>query len=431
MDNLRIPKNSRIKGLFVYCNKCKHKSKSQLPFSTDCTHPFEKQVYKAIITIPNTKRVRAKVLTTKDINEAIKQTLDFEKSLKENDYQKNEEITIIEYKPQDLLHAIAMYKDYTKNKNLYDFQKKVRSTDHKKQVELYLKRFLDSLIEGKVRVSELLLKNINDYHVDIFYKYLKSKPFENRTFNRHIDTVSEFFNYLIKNKKYSLHNYFAPINVTRLRVNRKVVSVSIKEFKELLDSIKQENGVEILSTGEKKYHYFDWLKEAFEFALYTGFRRDAVVNVKFSDIYEQDGKPLYIQCEDYKYNLANNLTKEGAKKYIYAPVIKDLYTFLLNAGYEKYRGTDRYIVAPNSNRLRQTIKIDMSRSFTHYYNQLKTNKKREFKHLRKTYITLLNNFTHNKAEVITGHSGQGIILKSYQDPTVFSDVLMNFQLIAS
>ena len=429
MDNLKIPKNIRIKGLFVYCNKCKYKSKSQLPLSTDCSHPFEKQVYKAIITIPKTKRVRAKTLTTRDINEAIKQTLDFEQTLRDNDFKRNDELKVSEYKPEDFVHAIALYKDYINNRKLYRHQIKARSKEHREQVERMIDRFVNSLIDGSVRVSELLLKDINDYHVDIFCKYLDSTSFENRTYNRHIDVVSEFFKFLINSKRYDLKNYFSPQNFIRKRVNPEVRSISIKEFTELLGSITQENGIETLSTGGKKYHYFNWLKETFEFALFTGFRRDAVVNVRFSDIYEQNGKPIFIKCEDYKYNRAHNLTKERDKKYIYSPVIKDLYDFLIRIGYNNYKSTDRYIIAPECSYQRSTIKVEMSRSFSHYYKQLNTNKDIQFKHLRKTYITLLNNFTKGKAEVITGHSGQQIIMHSYQDPTVFSDVLTNFQLV--
>lgn len=429
MDNLRIPKNSRIKGLFVYCNKCKIKSKSYFTTSPECNHPHDKQVYKAIINIPGTKRVRAKVLTTRNFNEAIKQTLDFEQTLRDNDFKKNDEVKVEEYKPQDLLHAIGLFKDYIKNRNLYKHQIKVRSKAHVHQTEKFLERFITSLIEGNVRVSELLLKDINDYHVDVFCKYLDSKPFENRTYNRHIDVVSEFFKFLINTKHYELKNYFSPQNFIRKRVNPEVRSISIKEFSELLSLITQENGVEILRTGLKKFHYFSWLKETFEFALFTGFRRDAVVNVKFSDVYEQDGKPIFIKCEDYKYNRAHNLVSERDKKYIYSPVIKDLHDFLIKMGYDDYKGTERYIVASECSYQRSTIKVQMSRSFTHYYKQLNTNKNIQFKHLRKTYITLLNNFTRGKAEVITGHSGQQIIMRSYQDPTVFSDVLMNFQLV--
>jgi len=72
----------------------------------------------------------------------------------------------------------------------------------------------------------------------------------------------------------------------------------------------------------------------------------------------------------------------------------------------------------------------MSKSFTHYYKLLGNRKELSFKSLRKTFVTLVNNFTNGQGEVITGHSGQGIIKKSYHDQTVFDKVLDDFRLIS-
>jgi len=70
----------------------------------------------------------------------------------------------------------------------------------------------------------------------------------------------------------------------------------------------------------------------------------------------------------------------------------------------------------------------MSKAFTHYYSQLGTDKKLQYKHLRKTFITIINHFTNGRAEVITGHSGQPIIKKNYQDQKVFDDVFQDFRM---
>lgn len=70
----------------------------------------------------------------------------------------------------------------------------------------------------------------------------------------------------------------------------------------------------------------------------------------------------------------------------------------------------------------------MSKAFTHFYSLLGKEKSLSFKNLRKTYITLLNNFTNGKADKITGHSGQQVILKHYQDPTVATEVIEGFRI---
>ena len=123
------------------------------------------------------------------------------------------------------------------------------------------------------------------------------------------------------------------------------------------------------------------------------------------------------------------MVEDYEKKYIHSPIIYELGLVLRRLGYKKYKNTDRYIIAGDSKRKRETLKEDMSKSFTHYYKLLGNEKELSFKNLRKTYVTLVNNFTNGQGEVITGHSGQGIIMKSYHDQTVFNHILDNLRLI--
>lgn len=429
MTGLNIPKGKNVRGLFVFCNQCKSKAKPHLTPSAKCNHPIDKQHFKAILTIPGAKSVRTKILST-NLDDAIKEMIDFENELKANSFQtqKTEEKQVI--KTHLLLDCVYLYMDFLTNKNVNVYQKKERSHAHVKQVELYIIRFLDSLKINGVNINGFDIRQLNEKHADYFYNYLNKNEMANRTFNRHIDTVSEFFNYLIKNKSYDLVNNFAPNLFPRRRINARIDIVTIKEFKKLLELVGYENGKETLKDGTNKYHYYDWIKQAFELGLFSGRRRDEIINMTFSDIVEENGKPLYIKTEDYKYNLRNNLKREEEKKFIIVPVIKDLHLFLQKIGYEKYKGTSRYLIAPDSERTRATLKDDMSKSFTHYYNQLKTGKQLSFKHLRKTYITLLNNYTNGHADIITGHSGQGIIMKNYHDKKVFNEVVNDFSMVS-
>jgi hypothetical protein len=134
--------------------------------------------------------------------------------------------------------------------------------------------------------------------------------------------------------------------------------------------------------------------------------------------------------EDYKYNRRHNLVDENEKKYVYSPIIYELGLVLQRMGYNKHKNTDRYIIAGDSTKQRDTLKEDMSKAYSHYYKLIGNDTKLSFKHLRKTYITRLNNYTNGEAEVITGHSGQGIIMKNYHDQKVFGDVLEKFRMIS-
>jgi len=107
--------------------------------------------------------------------------------------------------------------------------------------------------------------------------------------------VSEFINYFINNKGIQLRNYFSSTNVQRKRIVSQNETISIKDFERLLSVITEDNGEQVLSTGEKKYHYHNWLRDAFELALLSGGRRDEIMLMKFSDIIEQDGKLICIR----------------------------------------------------------------------------------------------------------------------------------------
>lgn len=427
MNNLELPKNKRIKGLYIYCNGCNKKfSKSHR-----CSFPVERQVYKAIFTIPATTKTKTKVLNTRNLDEAIKLTLEFEQELKINNYYLTKTTNVIENTPQDLNGCISMYLDYLDNQNVWEHQKKVRTKEHIKQVTRYLIRFAEALKISGLNIRNLPVSCISNEHVSIYHSYiLNMEECSNRTYNRHMDTVSELFQYLINIKQYPLVNFFSSKNIQRKRVNPRIQSITTSDFKKLLSIVTPKNGVQVLLTGERKHLYFDWLIDAFELGLYTGRRRDEIVNMKFSDIIEEDGIPRLIESEDFKYNIKNNLFSETEKKFCYSPVFMDLNDFLIKIGYEKYKGTDRYLIASESKMTRTSIKDKMSKAFSHYYSLLNTGRQLQFKHLRKTYITRLNHFTNGQAEIITGHSGQEIIMKNYHDQTVFNNVIRNFRMIS-
>lgn len=431
MKKLIIPKTKQTKGLFVFCSRCRMKSKTQLMASDKCSHPIENLKYKAVVGLSGTTKYRSLTLKSRQVDVAIKECVEFEKKILRNSNLRlidNDQERVL---PQDFVGCVQMYFDYLDNKNVFEHQRKERSVELIKQIKRYLRRFVIALVESGVKVRGMQINDISNAHVAVFHSYIMKKynP-ANRTYNRHMDTLSELFRYLIEKKQYNVTNYFSSHNVVRKRTSSRILTVSIEKFHALLESITEANGVQTLNTGEKKYHYQRWLRDAFELALLTGGRRDEIINMKYSDIVEVDGRPAYIKREDYKYNRRNNLLTDEEKKYNYSPITSELKVFLNRAGYFEFKGEDRYIIASDSNRARNTLKENMSKAFTHYYKLLDPDGGLQFKCLRKTYITLLNNFTNGGAEVITGHSGQEIIMKSYHDSKIFSDTIDNFRMIS-
>ena len=213
-----------------------------------------------------------------------------------------------------------------------------------------------------------------------------------------------FYNFLIEGSGYNIRNPFKLMK--RLSVRPIVDTITEEEYIALLNKIDTGNSKQVLSTGEKKNHYYSWLKFAIQLGLLTGRRRDEIVNLKYSDIKsDKDGNLLYIESEDHKVNSAKGNTSESSKKLIYIPITRKLKELLIENGLNHYEETYNYLLAPEKTENRETLKNQMSKGFSHYYNQLETGRNLTFKCLRKTYITHLALSLGLNARVITRHSG--------------------------
>lgn len=110
---------------------------------------------------------------------------------------------------------------------------------------------------------------------------------------------------------------------------------------------------------------------------------------KWSDIIlTSKGEFDTIKTIDYKIDRANNNLKgNGGAFYKYFPITKELAKLLNEMGFEKYRSSDKYILAPEESMKRSSIARFLSGAFTHYYRQLGTKREITFNKLRKAYIT--------------------------------------------
>jgi len=429
-EPLKILKNKSIKGLFVYCNYCKsvvsNKCKQTNGSIDFCPHP-EKHVFKAIFSIPGTKRTKTRILDTRDINEAIVQTVEYEGYLKENYFELQYSGEKIK-KPQLLVDCMGMYLDYLNNVNIPPHRQKVRSKNHLKDVERYFRYFIECLKKNKIDFNSLFIHEIDDNILGLFHTYLiEDKNYNNVSYNKVITILRSFYNFLIEEENYRLRNPF--IRIKRRPVRPVVETITKQEYEDLLNIISEENSLEVLSTGEKKYHYYPWLKFAIQLGLLTGRRRDEIINIKFSDIKtDEKGNLVYIESEDYKVNRAKANLDGSSKKLIYIPITKSLKELIIENGYEIFKDTDTYLLAPEKTNNRETLKNQMSKGFSHYYNQLNTGRKLTFKCLRKTYITRLALSLGLNARVITRHSGEDVIIKHYLDEKVIAKVAEGFEV---
>ena len=129
-----------------------------------------------------------------------------------------------------------------------------------------------------------------------------------------------------------------------------------------------------------------------------------------------------------KVNRIQGRSDESTKKYIPVPISPALRDLLDDVEYEKYKGTDRFILAPDLKLNRTKVMSDtLSRGFAHYYKQVEPEGNLTFWCLRKTYITGLALHTGGNAASITQHSDNKVLERHYIDKIAIAKAAQGFE----
>lgn len=444
MENkpLIIPESKKWKGLVVYCNKCKRDIK-EICFSTGnslrtCTNAGS-HIFKVYVHLPGTRNQRkTKKLETRDINEAVKQTIEFEKQVKLNlptntkyvepkPIIKREELV----KPRLLIHALARYISWLKNEGVPAHQIKERQVESIKDVELAFKRLVECLNASGYDLNSFEVESINDNLIGVVFEYIEKKSFANRTFNKHFSHYTSFLSWYIEEYNSPVKNWFE--RVKRKRLNPKPQAITKNEFEALLNQITPENGIREYENGIKPTRsvYRSYLKSAYRLALETGLRRENVVTLKWNNIKSGNGIP-FVEAEDIKVNRIQNRTSSDEKKIIQLPVTEPLKNLLNELGWDLNRNSSSFILEPNLNIDRKRVMSDiLSKAFSHYYNQLNTGRELTFKSLRKAYLTSLDLYLSKgitTTQDVSGHSSEKILETNYIDKKLRAQSLYSFRV---
>jgi integrase len=437
---LYIPASKKHTGLKVYCYRCKtlvdQNCKETGKPITECKYGKEHR-FKAIIHQPGTKNSRkTKTLSTRNIDEAIDAVKIFGKEVKGDDIELNLRIKekIINQKdqrPQRLIHAMARFSGWLRNESVPMHRQKLRSKAHISDIERAFKTLVKCLKNSGYDCANLSVADIDDKMVGEIYEYLIFiKKFSNRSFNKYFSYYTSFLKWYSEEYDYPIRNWFE--RVKRKRINYNPQSIDKKEFEALLKLITPANSIKKYSQGVKDHRnvYRPWLKDGFRLALQTGRRREEITNLKFDQIKDDENGNSFIKIQDYKVNRIQNRLTDDEKKFVLVPVTNSLRELLNELGFQKYKGSNNYILAPESKIDRKRIMPDLlSRAFAHYYQQLGTGKKLSFKALRKTYITGLAIYLgENSARLITQHSGNKVIKEHYLDQQVLAKAASGFEV---
>lgn len=406
MKKLTLPKN-HLKGLKIYCNKCKK-------YNPKCNH-IDDLLYRVVVHIPGTKNsTKIKTLISKNYEDAVKESIDIIKELKSNDYR--DLSTDTDNKEYTMIGAILKYNQYLSGEyELKHLIKKV-SEGHRKESLRFIKLFCN-VLKSHHNFEIMRVRDVSVKDVSRFYESMESH-YGARTFNKCMISLKSFFNFLIEIEKVDMKNPFSVYNSKSVlsTINE---TITKDEFERILDSIDSSDSLlKLGGKGEVKNMYRDYLKLGFKLFLLTGGRREEVVDLRWSDIY-YSGDTYFFMIKNKKVERNQNIDGNFNK---YIPINSDLFDLLNEIGYEEKKTSKDFILCPDRNESVLTIMNTLSKSFTFYKNKSGVTKNISLKHLRKTYISWVNQVMGSDTRILTSHSTDGVLKEHYLDPTILDTI---------
>jgi integrase len=445
-DYLSIPSHERGSFEFVRCNKCSRNVDKKCGLSgkriSACKfgdqHRFRVEIY---IQGSGNKRIR-KTFKTRSYSEFKIQAVNYIQQVKDSGYltpedkgelieSNNVKVILNSHKSTGVENVIPesaeaavqgnirrlnnhtfhshvqQYLDWMQGVGVASHKRKNYSKEHVEDIARKLSYFAKSLVEVGVNAMTISIFDIGEKEVEIFHEFLETALNENDeqrfgkwSYNKAMGVLTQFFKYLIEKKRLDVINPFEDVKRKGIVNNPEIIHLS--EFDSLLSMITKKNGRYIKLDRGKAYelnHYQTWLKHAFRLFLETGERRDGVTQMRWSHV-----KDNWIDIPNYKINNQNNRDDITRK----APMTSGLLSLLKELGWEKHRGSEAYIIAPEIES-RSSLNNRLSKAFTHFWKLTGSDRLVTLRHLRKTYGTLMYSVFGSKTEAITGQNIDTII----------------------
>jgi len=367
MRKKQLPIKYRRHGLYIWCNKCKKK------VNKGCAHA-ERQVYQSRIYNPATRQADCiKTWHTENVDEAFQLHLGYKREL-----QRNHFVVVAPaptpVAPRFLKAAAAIYFNYLEDNGVPEFTQRHNTKKHIDGQQRFIVRFLD-IVQGEVgKLSVFPITYVDVKLVGLFDAWLRGQGFSDATYNSHMGACRYFFDYLINKHGVEMRNPFQEVKKRLIAYSPEIITeVELEAF---FDVITPKNGIGVKGKNKNRVqHYQPWLVPVFKFSLLIGERLDGIVRLRWGDVHDN-----YIGIPNWKVNRLKNTTVYGC----YAPITKDLASLLIEFGVEN--DSDDYIILPERVN-RDTLKAQLTKSFTHFWRLTASKKNVTFKHLRKTYLT--------------------------------------------
>lgn len=409
-----LPKKDAPAGLYLFCKKHDkwYKNDNVVKCTSEC-----KLKYKAKLHIPGTKRrSRIKILQAENFDDALLLFQNFKSEMRRNSFQKIE-IEQKTIRPITVTDCIRDFIDFKEGKGNFGNKQTVVCKGTLNGYKRSCQYFTYALSDNGIDASILRFSDITPKMAWMFSDYLMEKYSANKAYNNSIMDIRSFAKYIIEKYYHSLQNPFHEL----IKFNTKgdTRSVTKSEFMKLIDRVNYDNGWKKKKGKTKRINvYKPWLIDAFYLGLFTGGRNEEVAYMKWSDIkLNEEGEISLIELTDFK---ISRQKKDGGieniqhtKTVAMNPEFED---YLRELGYERMKDTNEFILAPHVEN-RNSVKADFSLGFSHYFKQLNLPVMKNFKHLRKTYITNCYIQTPETRDFLirTGHAKIDTPLKHYID----------------
>lgn len=429
-----IPKDKRLFGLKIDCSEkgcntlvndiCK-KTGEPLEFCKLGKHTYKVIAYEPNTGIRRTKNLGANVITWK---EALILAAKFQEEVKSGKREEKILKQPVEVTPPStpfLADCMAGYVAYIKgSENVPEHKRRKRNLTYTKYIERTFKEFVSC--QNDRRVLELKADEVTEEMIGKFHSFLHSKvgPV---TYNMKISSLRSFFNHLMNKGQVKVNPFYGVLR----RPETHKISVLTKEQYEALLKIMQKPELGRKNIGQTyREMWRPWLLNSVALALESGRRTEELLMAKVGDIVHDDnGKMAHLNVIDFKVSRLQNRLNDNPK-IIKVPITKEMEQTLLNCGVNE-KGSEEYIIGSEEIMDRLTMKKFLSKSFTHYWNQLdySKTKKASIKILRKTYLSsLAGAIGISNARVISQHSDTKVLQNHYVNDEVLGATVKNFSV---
>ncbi|MCE9537781.1 MAG: hypothetical protein K8R85_00990 [Bacteroidetes bacterium] len=426
---IKVPANYSRCGIKVKCSKCKWTVSDTCRLTNNGikTCQFKnKHKYIMIVHVPKTKtKKRMKMAKSQKFDEVLIEYVKFKEMLARDNYRKDS----IKKRALDTTMP-ALMKDYLNSisgSGSHEHLSRNLSVEYVRETKMVLLKFCKVLKAKGYIIETMDLKEIGDDEVEHLHAYLTKKPISASHYSKHFVVMKTFVNWVIRVKRYEIINVFKSAKLSFGKQQKNWITQ--EEFSKLIEVTTAQNSVRVDKSGKKRYFYHSWLPAAFKIGLETGLRREEIMLLKWSNIREiiiKGNTCRILNINNLKVNRIMFSTDNGKyEKPI--PITMSLQNLLIELGYEIKKNTDDYILERDPNMSTKYLMNELTRGFAHFIKYV-TNRKIEFKDLRKTYISYLSLKLGDKTKMFTGHGDDQVIRDHYIAEAFIAANLSDFNL---